>query len=268
MTYSTIEQEILQLLNQHRTKTNLLPLHFDQTVQLAALEHSTQMAQQKIPFGHAGFEERANQLLQQLKANGIAENVALGQSSATEVVQGWLASPGHAKNIVGDYNLTGISVVQNDKQENVFTQIFVKSTAVPAEMPTTTPSKENTPNLNYQLLELLNQHRQAQHLSSLQLNPHLQSLATTHAQQMAKKQTAFGHNGFEQRAKKVIELTKATAVAENIALGNADAALIWKTWVESPPHLQNMQGEFDWTGIGVAKNEENQYFYCQLFAKK
>ncbi len=57
--------------------------------------------------------------------NAAAENVAYGQMSAEEVVDGWLHSPGHRQNIEGDYNLTGIGVAQNKDGVIYFTQIFV-----------------------------------------------------------------------------------------------------------------------------------------------
>jgi uncharacterized protein YkwD len=44
--------------------------------------------------------------------------------SAREVVDGWLKSPGHKRNIEGDFTLTGIGIA-SDKQGNIyFTQIF------------------------------------------------------------------------------------------------------------------------------------------------
>ena len=61
---------------------------------------------------------------------GIAENVGynMGYSDpAGRVVERWLNSPGHKKNIEGNYNLTGIGVIQADQVTYYFTQIFVLS---------------------------------------------------------------------------------------------------------------------------------------------
>ncbi|MGA1825447.1 MAG: CAP domain-containing protein [bacterium] len=46
---------------------------------------------------------------------------------AGRVVERWLNSPGHKKNIEGNYNLTGIGVVQANNLTYYFTQIFVLS---------------------------------------------------------------------------------------------------------------------------------------------
>jgi len=41
-------------------------------------------------------------------------------------VQGWLKSPGHRKNIKGDFDVTGIGVSKNAQGDYYFTQIFIK----------------------------------------------------------------------------------------------------------------------------------------------
>lgn len=272
MLYSSIEKEILQYINQYRTSIQLLPLTFDDAIQKAAQVHTEQMANNKVTFGHEGFSERAEVLLQQLQGTSAAENVALGQRSAREVVDGWLASPGHKKNIVGDFSLTGIAVATNAQGQYVFTQIFIKAPTSNSAIDTpadSTPISTTTPNLNYLLLKQTNNHRQQNNLPILQLNPHLQTLATQHAQAMANNQVNFGHEGFDSRANKIVQQLSATAVAENVALGNDNANLIFNNWIESPPHQENILGDFDWLGIGVAKSTtDQQFYYCQIFAKK
>lgn len=271
MPYSALEKEILQYINQYRTSIHLLPLSFDDTIQAAALSHSKQMATNKVEFGHEGFSERAERLLKQLHGTSAAENVALGQRSAQEVVDGWLSSPGHKKNIEGDFTLTGIAVATNTQGQYVFTQIFIKA---PNSKPSssqpnlTTPPSTETPNLNYLLLKQTNDYRQKNNLPILQLNPHLQVLATQHAQEMANNQVTFGHEGFNTRANKIVKQLEATAVAENIALGNDNANLVFDNWIESTPHQKNILGNFDWLGIGVAKSADDTFYYCQIFAKK
>ncbi|PJI51521.1 hypothetical protein CTI14_58765, partial [Methylobacterium radiotolerans] len=39
----------------------------------------------------------------------VAENIAAGQETPQEVVTGWLRSPGHCKNIMGDFTRIGLS---------------------------------------------------------------------------------------------------------------------------------------------------------------
>jgi len=120
-----MEAEILKLINKHRTGKGLNALTAHAAMATVAAEHSSNMAKRKTAFGHDGFDARVKKISAStgtLKA--WAENVARGQISAKEVVNGWLNSPGHRKNIEGNYNLTGIGVVAGKNGELFFTQIF------------------------------------------------------------------------------------------------------------------------------------------------
>jgi uncharacterized protein YkwD len=45
---------------------------------------------------------------------------------AREVVDGWLNSPGHRRNIEGDFRLTGIGIAKRSDGMVYFTQIFIR----------------------------------------------------------------------------------------------------------------------------------------------
>lgn len=77
-------------------------------------------------FGHDGFSQRVaaiSQAIGRIAASG--ENVAYGALSAKGVVDVWLNSPPHRKNIEGNYTISGIGVF--DRQGTLyFTQIFLR----------------------------------------------------------------------------------------------------------------------------------------------
>ena len=125
--YSKMADEILVLVNRHRSGLKLNGLKMDPVISRACEKHSANMATHKIPFGHEGFDERMAGLRKQIKPTyGWAENVAQGQMTAQKVVDMWLHSPGHKKNIEGDYNLSGIGIVKGKDGDLYFTQIFLK----------------------------------------------------------------------------------------------------------------------------------------------
>jgi uncharacterized protein YkwD len=87
------------------------------------------MARGVVVFGHAGFDERVQRLRDKIGGRRSAENVASNRgyaSVASIAVNGWLGSPGHRKNIEGDFASTGIGVAVNDKDQYYFTQLFWK----------------------------------------------------------------------------------------------------------------------------------------------
>ncbi|XZF15323.1 CAP domain-containing protein [Chitinophagaceae bacterium MMS25-I14] len=121
-----MEASILKLINQYRAGKHLPALAMNDEIADAARRHSYDMATHKVPFGHDGFEQRTGRLIKDLKpANAAAENVAFGASSAREVVDMWLHSKGHRKNIEGNYNMTGIGIAADRTGKYYFTQIFI-----------------------------------------------------------------------------------------------------------------------------------------------
>lgn len=265
---SAIEIEILQLINEHRATLNLSPLAFHAPIQEVSYQHSNNMARGSVPFGHNGFSERANNLVQLLNGSAASENVAMGQRSAKEVVQSWLNSTQHRKNIEGNFNLTGISVVKDKNGERVFTQLFIKAPPPHANTPNPIEKAPVSNNLNYHIFERINQHRAQQYLPLLEINPHIQLTATQHTQDMANGRQPFGHEGFEERARVLLSKLGGSSVAENVALGNANPKQIVQTWLESSGHRNNIEGDFNWTGIGITQANDQQYYYCQIFIKK
>ncbi len=123
---SDMPAEILRIINEHRTGMGLGPLKMDPVISQAAEKHSHNMAAKKIPFGHDGFDERMDKLSKQIKSvSAWAENVANGPDDAKDVVDMWLHSPGHKKNIEGNYNLTGIGIAKGTDGSPYYTQIFL-----------------------------------------------------------------------------------------------------------------------------------------------
>lgn len=128
---SALESEIHQLVNQHRASRRLPELQSHPRVAELAREHSGAMASRRRPFGHEGFEERSATIAPLLPVQSAAENVAYdsrsGAGLASHVVNGWLASSGHRRNIEGSFTHTGIGVAQGPDGVRYFTQIFVNA---------------------------------------------------------------------------------------------------------------------------------------------
>ena len=123
-----MEKDILFYVNKHRAEIDRPPLKLLNVITDEAIDHSENMAKHKVAFGHDGFEERAAYLKKKLKPfHSMGENVAYGHLSAEKVVNMWLKSGGHRKNIEGDYNYTGIGIAESKDGTIFFTQLFVLS---------------------------------------------------------------------------------------------------------------------------------------------
>ncbi|RQH12928.1 CAP domain-containing protein [Okeania hirsuta] len=125
-----LEKTVFAQINQYRKSKNLPPLQWDNTIAQQSRIHAQQMANGKTTFSHDGFKERVQVISQQVQLQSAAENLAnnFGYNNPGEqAVEGWIDSPGHHKNMVGDYNLSGIGIAQNSEGTYYFNQIFIKT---------------------------------------------------------------------------------------------------------------------------------------------
>ncbi|MFD1020782.1 CAP domain-containing protein [Thalassobacillus hwangdonensis] len=119
------EQQVVELTNQKRQENGLQPLKVDTELSKVAREKSRDMAQNGY-FSHNS--PTYGSPFDMMKQFGIdyrtaGENIAKGQRSPQEVVNAWMNSEGHRKNILSsDFTHIGVGYVENG---NVWTQQFI-----------------------------------------------------------------------------------------------------------------------------------------------
>ncbi len=123
--YSSIELEILNAVNAHRTSIGLKALGRIDDITFQAENHTNYMVETKL-VNHEDFDKRFRALVQGVGASAVSENVGYGYKTANAVVKAWLESDGHRANIEGDFTHFGIAVDNDDNDKNYFTNIFVK----------------------------------------------------------------------------------------------------------------------------------------------
>ncbi|GAA3587738.1 CAP domain-containing protein [Kribbella ginsengisoli] len=105
------EAQVLQLTNNERAKNGCGPLRMNSALTKAADLHATDMVVHHF-FDHNSQDGRSP--FDRMKAAGfkggaMAENIAVGYKTAAAVVDGWMHSEGHRKNILNcDYTMIGI----------------------------------------------------------------------------------------------------------------------------------------------------------------
>jgi uncharacterized protein YkwD len=269
-TAATIEEEILQLVNTHRAAMGLAPLTMNTVISTEALQHSQNIANGTVPFGHDGFGGRSSRIRQQLGGNGVAENVAASYRSAKAVVTGWLNSSGHKANIEGSYTHTGIGVATSSNGQKYYTQIFLNAPNLNPNptppTPPTVPTATLTP-LENDILTLINNHRVSKGLATLKIDSLVQAEARTHNQNMANGTVPFGHTGFDDRANRLLSALNGWSAAENVAYSHTSAQRVVNGWLGSSGHRANIEGNFTLTGISAVKNSSGKYYYTQFFVR-
>ena len=121
---NSIEQQVLVLVNNERAKHGLKALTLDQKLNDVALTHSKDMSQRNF-FSHTNPDGLSP--FDRMKRGGVsyktaAENIAMGYKTAEAVVNGWMNSEGHRKNILnGSFNKMGLGYFGTG---NYWTQLF------------------------------------------------------------------------------------------------------------------------------------------------
>ncbi len=116
--------EVLDVINEHRSQLGLSDLQLHVASEDKAIEHTAYMVEQN-KMSHDNFFQRSD-YLKSKGADKVSENVAYGQRTPEAVVAAWLKSPSHKEAIESDFTHTGIGVVSNKNGINYYTQIFIK----------------------------------------------------------------------------------------------------------------------------------------------
>jgi uncharacterized protein YkwD len=109
------EDEVVDLVNAQRADSGCDPLRVDPKLAQAAQEHSSDMADRDY-FDHTTPEGLtfADRIVNAGYPTPGAENIAVGQKDAQEVMEGWMDSDGHRANILNcDLNTIGVGLDEN-----------------------------------------------------------------------------------------------------------------------------------------------------------
>ncbi|CAM4309717.1 CAP domain-containing protein [Gillisia hiemivivida] len=123
--YTSLESEILNGVNKYRESIGMKALARVDEVTYQADDHTVYMTSNEV-VNHDNFNVRYSNLVSEVGAKAVAENVAFGYGNADAVVKAWIASEGHRVNIEGDFTHFGISVDKDKNGKNYFTNIFMR----------------------------------------------------------------------------------------------------------------------------------------------
>lgn len=119
--------DVLARTNAHRTAAGLRPLAPDPRLTAAAQAHSADMVARAF-YSHTapdGSEPWHRAAAAGSAHRAVGENIACGQRSAAEVVEGWMNSPGHRANILKPaFTHLGVGFAGGGSAGTYWTQLF------------------------------------------------------------------------------------------------------------------------------------------------
>jgi uncharacterized YkwD family protein/spore coat assembly protein SafA len=116
-TMSSYAAQVVTLVNQERAKAGLKPLAVDNALSAMALDKAKDMYNNHY-FDHTS--PTYGSPFDMMKSHGIrytyaGENIAMGQRTPQEVMNGWMNSPGHRNNILSpNYTKIGVSYYNSE----------------------------------------------------------------------------------------------------------------------------------------------------------
>ena len=124
-----MKKEVVNLVNQERSKRGLEPYQHHSKLAHVAQKKAEDMRDNNY-FSHQSPTygspfEMLKQFNVQYSAAG--ENIARGQRSAEEVMDSWMNSPGHRKNILSEkYTHIGVGLAKNEQGVHYWVQMFIR----------------------------------------------------------------------------------------------------------------------------------------------
>ncbi len=120
--------EVLQLVNLERTRVSLDPVTLDAELNEVAEDYACEMIDGNF-FDHVNptTGEGPGQRLTEAGYTffSMGENLAAGQRTAREVVDAWMASPGHRENILtAQWKRVGVAVRVGGRYQTIWVQEF------------------------------------------------------------------------------------------------------------------------------------------------
>jgi len=123
-----VEEQVLVLVNQERSKAGLKPLQMDWELQRVARTKSCDMAQKNYFSHQSPTYGSPFDMMKQFGINykSAGENIASGQTTPAEAMEAWMNSSGHRANILNTtYTHIGVGYCTGGQYGHMWTQMFI-----------------------------------------------------------------------------------------------------------------------------------------------
>lgn len=247
--------------NKERAAEKLAPLTLDESLTRAARAHAEDMAEHE-EMTHEGSDgskpaERVKKVGYRYVKTG--ENVAEGQRSVAAVMRSWMNSPGHKRNILGEYSQMGAAMVEGADGQPYWCVVF--GTPIPKLDPVEAAKDA---------LERINAARKEADKEPLKASPNLarvaQVLATSFAGEAAKPADQRQQPDVPKLMKK--EGVAFKGMSEILGAGNPTAEDFVKAMLDDEARKEPLMGPVRSVGIGYARGEDETPYWCLLLVEE
>lgn len=245
-----VVSELVAAHNRERAEAKLPPLALAPKLEVAARAHAQDMADHEM-MAHEGSDgstpaERVKKAGYHYQKTG--ENVARGYPDVEAVIRGWMESPHHKENILGDFTEIGVARALGKDGEPYWCANFGRP------IPQLDPARATS-----DLVERLNQERTKAERPPFAIDPKLSEKAQAIATAQAKEKDKAPPPSFEG-----IDAKAYRKLGMSVANGQPTAEALAKSLIESPDQKENLLGDFTRIGVGYATAEDGTPSWCLI----
>jgi uncharacterized protein YkwD len=249
-----IVTELVEGHNKERAKASLAPLKLESHLVEAAKAHAKDMAEHEV-MTHDGTDG-SNPAVRVARAGYhylfTGENVAKGYRTVPEVMQVWMESPPHKKNILdGEYTEIGVAVAYGEYGKPYWCAEFGKP--IPKFEPATAAAD---------LVKRINDERTVAKKPLMTIDTRLAKAAQEQAEKLAKARSQGGGTAnFDGIDKNLFPDT-----AVSTSAGHPDAESLVKAVLEKQSLKDQILGKYARIGTGYATAEDGTPYWCLILA--
>ncbi len=134
------------------------------------------------------------------------------------------------------------------------------------------PSSTKYPSaVEKETFSLINQYRKANQLPVFAWDGEIAKEARAHSKDMATGEVDFGHEGFRERISRLKSVLPGVGGAgENVFMTDSPDRVTQNAvtqWLRSPHHLENIRGDYNYSGLGVWQDKDGAIYFTQIFVK-
>ncbi|MDG3006268.1 CAP domain-containing protein [Paludisphaera mucosa] len=252
---------LLKAHNAERAEAKLAPMTLDDLLTKAARGHAQDMAERR-KMSHEGGD--GSSPFDRIKREGYhylksGENVAAGQRNVASVMRSWMDSPGHKKNILGEFTQMGAAQAKDDDGEPYWCVVF--GTPIP---------KLDPDEASKEAFEKLNAARKEAGKDPFKLDPKVAGIARKLAVSAAE---SAGKPAEEKKTPDLGAMFQEAGVSfknltENLAVGEPTAEELVKAILKDEARKEVVMGPFGFVGIGYAQGDDGTPFWCLLLVEE
>ncbi len=255
-----LAETLIAAHNRVRERAKLPPLTPSDPLTAAARVQALDMAEhaKMAHEGSDGSNPQQRMTRQGFKGRGSAENVAYGAQAVPEVIDLWLNSPPHKKNMLGDYDQIGVARRDSEDGTPYWCVDFGKS------WPLLDPEAAAKA-----LIEEVNRVRADAKVEPLTSHKKLAEIAGKMAQEMADqaKEGKPTQAGDDLGARLKAVRYRFQGVQMAIAVYSATPEEVVKTWLDNEGVKSGLLGEYTEAGVGVARGDDGAPYWCLILAE-